>query len=122
MLRTGTTRDGKRYITGRDSRCVRYFIDGWRQTEVSATDLAYLPDSYLSTAELGAIEVYSPMTAPGEFFATSLNGDVCFSVVIWTKFKNRRSVGPSSTVYADVGSLVSSDESPIDRRCCFRKC
>ncbi|HEX6575129.1 MAG TPA: carboxypeptidase-like regulatory domain-containing protein [Gemmatimonadaceae bacterium] len=87
MLRTGATSDGKRYITGRFNGCVRYFVDGWLTTEASPLDLENLPNSYLSTAEIGAVEVYSPLSVPPQFFAMSRSGNVCSVVVIWTKFK-----------------------------------
>jgi hypothetical protein len=55
--------------------------------EYGPTDLEMLPDSYLSTAEIGAVEVYDKMSVPGEFLATSRSGMICSVVLIWTKFK-----------------------------------
>jgi hypothetical protein len=89
MLRTGMTNDGKRYITGRFGDCIRYYIDGFLQAEISAKDLDFLPDSYLSAAELGAVEVYDKLSAPAEFMGYSRDGNPCSVVVIWTKWKLR---------------------------------
>lgn len=68
-------------------KCVRYFVDGIRWSRFSDADASLGPDSYLSGAELAAVEVYSPQTAPGEFFATSKTGAPCASVLVWTKWK-----------------------------------
>jgi hypothetical protein len=88
MLRSGRTADGKRYVNGRGwAPCLRYFIDGRLTMEYGPTDLEMLPDSYLSTAEIGAVEVYDKMSVPGEFLATSRSGMICSVVLIWTKFK-----------------------------------
>ena len=86
MLRAGRTADGKRYITGRFNSCVRYFIDGHLAIDALPTDLEALPDSYLSTAELGAVEVYDALSTPPEFMAAH-NGVPCSTVVVWTKWK-----------------------------------
>jgi hypothetical protein len=88
MLRSAVTADGKRIITGRGSfPCLRYYIDGVLQIEHGPAETDLLPDSYLSPSELGAVEVYDKVSAPGEFFAMSHTGQVCSVVVIWTKFK-----------------------------------
>lgn len=88
MLRARVTSDGKRFITGRGwAPCIRYYLDGHLTMEYSPVDLEMLPDSYLSTAELGAVEVYDKVSAPGEFIATSKSGMVCSVVLIWTKWK-----------------------------------
>jgi hypothetical protein len=87
MLRAKRTNDGRRIITGRRGGCVRYFVDGHRITEANPTDFEALPDSYLSGAELGAVEVYDPLSAPAEYIALSRTGDTCSIVVIWTKWK-----------------------------------
>lgn len=68
-------------------KCVRYFVDGQRWSRLSDDDPSLGPDNYLSGAELAAVEVYSPNTAPGEFFALDRNGVPCASVVVWTKWK-----------------------------------
>jgi hypothetical protein len=87
IIRSGATNTGKRYVTDRYDGCIRYWIDGFEQTEIGNTDLDFLPDSYLSAAELGAVEVYDAISAPAEFQATSHNGYPCTAVVIWTKWK-----------------------------------
>ena len=66
--------------------CVRYWIDGHPWSSMSDTDASLGPDAFLSGAELGAVEVYGPLTAPPEFMAISGSG-LCASVVVWTKFK-----------------------------------
>ncbi len=88
-LRTGTTSDGRRYITGRSGDCIRYFVDGRRWFSGSGNDVDSTPDYWLSATELGAVEVYTPGFAPAEFMGFSNNGGPCSSVVIWTKFKLR---------------------------------
>ena len=40
-------------------------------------------------SELGAIEVYSGLTAPAEFSERQRDGSNCTSIVIWTKWKLR---------------------------------
>lgn len=59
--------------------CMRYFIDGHMQAEGD-------PDEYMSGAEVGAVEVYSPSFVPSEFVGFT-NGQACGAVVIWTKWK-----------------------------------
>jgi hypothetical protein len=86
MLRSGQTADGKRYVSGRFNACVRYFVDGFLAIDAGATDLDLLPDSYLSAAELGAVEVYDAAFTPPQYMA-SHNGMPCETVVIWTKWK-----------------------------------
>jgi hypothetical protein len=66
--------------------CVRYWIDGHMWSSMSDTDASLGPDAFLSGAELGAVEVYGPLTAPAEFVAVSKSG-MCASVVVWTKNK-----------------------------------
>jgi hypothetical protein len=82
-LRVGTTPDGKRYLTGRHSGCINYFVDGMRWFVASRFDPEMSPDSFLSGAELGAVEVYDELSVPAEFMGT----DRCAAVVIWTKQK-----------------------------------
>jgi hypothetical protein len=45
------------------------------------------PDSFLSGAELGAVEVYDELSAPGQYMGVSSRGAACAVVVIWTKQK-----------------------------------
>lgn len=66
--------------------CVRYWVDGHMWSSMSDDDGSLGPDAFLSGAELGAVEVYGPLTAPAEFIALSKQG-LCASVVVWTKFK-----------------------------------
>jgi len=66
--------------------CARYWIDGQMWSSMSDGDPSLGPDAFLSGAELGAVEVYGPLTAPAEFIAVS-NSGMCASVVIWTKNK-----------------------------------
>ncbi len=88
MLRSRPRADGQRYINGRGwGACIRYYLDGKLTTEFQPTDLEMLPNAYLSTSEIGAIEVYDKMSVPGEFIATSRSGMVCSIVAIWTKWK-----------------------------------
>jgi hypothetical protein len=83
-LRMGRTADGRTSVAGRFGDCVRYFVDGhlW-------SDRSEGPDTFLSGAELGAIEVYSPQFAPAEFMSHGVDGRRCNSVVIWTRWKLR---------------------------------
>lgn len=83
-LRTGRTADGRTTISGRFGDCVRYFIDGhlW-------SDMSEGPDMFIAGPEIGAIEVYSPQSAPGEFMSHDRLGRTCNSVVVWTKWKLR---------------------------------
>ncbi|HVF40196.1 MAG TPA: carboxypeptidase-like regulatory domain-containing protein [Gemmatimonadaceae bacterium] len=87
MLRAATGPGGQRYITGRMNGCVRYFVDGFLTPEYGPQNAMMLPDSYLSGAEIAAVEVYDKLSAPGEFFAMSHSGQTCSSVVVWTKKK-----------------------------------
>jgi len=66
--------------------CVRYWVDGHMWSTVSDADASLGPDAFLSGAELGAVEVYGPRSAPAEFIAVSKFGQ-CASVVVWTKNK-----------------------------------
>jgi hypothetical protein len=86
-LRAHALPNGKRFITGPLGECVRYVVDGFVTPTVRASDLDMLPDSYLSTAELGAIEVYRGLAAPPEYILISPSGQPCTVVVIWTKWK-----------------------------------
>jgi carboxypeptidase family protein len=86
MLRSRVSSDGHHYVTGRLNGCIRYFIDGHLQIDASPTDFDVLPDSYLSAAELGAVEVYDALSTPPEFMAAH-RGLPCTTVVIWTKWK-----------------------------------
>lgn len=70
----------------RYSSCMRYWVDGHMWSTVSDADLTLGPDAFLSGAEIAAVEVYGPLTAPPEFIASSKLG-ACASVVIWTKAK-----------------------------------
>lgn len=87
VMRAGADDRGRRYVTGRYGGCVRYFVDGVRWYTKNENEVEELPDAYLSTAEIGAIEVYSGNFAPGQFYASSRDGLPCTSVVVWTKFK-----------------------------------
>jgi hypothetical protein len=82
-LRTGTTTDGKRYLTGRHNGCVNYFVDGVRWFTAGKLDPEMSPDNFLSGAELGAVEVYDELSVPAQFVAI----DQCVTVVIWTRQK-----------------------------------
>ncbi|HUQ47857.1 MAG TPA: carboxypeptidase-like regulatory domain-containing protein [Gemmatimonadaceae bacterium] len=87
MLRSAVDRNGKRMITARGYQpCLRYYIDGTLTAEYAPSQLDMLPDSYLSTAEIAAVEVYDNRSTPAEFSAVSRSGQVCSVVVIWTKF------------------------------------
>lgn len=83
-LRTQRNEHGEEVLTGRNGDCVRYFVDGhiWLDPEES-------PNVYISGRELGAVEVYSGLTAPPQFSAMSPEGRPCTAVVIWTKWKLR---------------------------------
>lgn len=67
--------------------CVKYWVDGHIWSSLSDTDPSLGPDAFLSGAELAAVEVYGPLTAPGEFIAMSKSGGSCASVVVWTRNK-----------------------------------
>jgi hypothetical protein len=86
-LRMGTNADGKRYVTGRHNGCVGYVVDGIRWFSTNPTDVDLSPDSYISTAEIAAVEVYDELAAPAEFARYSITGEPCAVVVIWTKTK-----------------------------------
>ena len=86
-LRTGTNAVGKRYISGRQGGCVAYFVDGMRWSSTDPTDIEMSPDSFLSGAELGAVEIYDALSAPAEYTRFSNRGEPCAVVVVWTKFK-----------------------------------
>ncbi len=86
-LRSGINADGKRYITGRHNGCVGYYVDGIRWFSTNPSDVESSPDSFISTAEIGAVEVYDNLAAPPEYARYSFNGEPCAVVVIWTKNK-----------------------------------
>ncbi len=86
-LRVGTNQEGKRYITSRHNGCVAYVVDGLRWSSTKPTDIEMSPDSFLSGAELGAVEVYDGLSAPAEYIRYSISGEPCAVVVVWTKFK-----------------------------------
>lgn len=87
MLQAAAGPNGKRTINGRGYQpCLRYYIDGTLTAEYGPNQLDMLPDSYLSTAELAAVEVYDRLSVPPEFAALSRSGQACSVVVIWTKF------------------------------------
>jgi hypothetical protein len=87
MLRASLDAKGKRMITGRGYQpCVRYYVDGTLTAEYAPSQLDMLPDSYLSTADIAAVEVYDNLSSPPEFSALSRSGQACSVVVIWTKF------------------------------------
>lgn len=88
MLRVRRAADGRSYVTGRLNGCVRYFVDGQRWLGPQ-DDIDSAPANFLSGAELGAVEVYDTMSAPGEYAAAASNGAPCTVVLIWTKFKLR---------------------------------
>lgn len=86
-------------VQGLRGGCTRYFIDGVKlsaansdarrdlpQSSPTSRDDA-TPDSFLNPAELGAVEVYNYMNAPGEYLSIEPNGRTCNIVVIWTKFR-----------------------------------
>ena len=83
-LRFTRTSSGEETVTGRLGSCVRYFVDGhgW-------SDFDDGPNRYLSGSELGAIEVYTPLTAPPQFMSMDRQGQMCTSIVVWTKWKLR---------------------------------
>ena len=64
--------------------CVNVYIDGMSQMQTGADDLNEL----LPAGEVGAVEVYSAGTAPGEF--TTAGAGNCAAVVIWTRARLRR--------------------------------
>ncbi len=66
---------------GVDDACVKYFVDGFRVAP------GIDPQEYLGGSEIGAVEVYSPYSVPGEFQAVSDRGVPCKAVIIWTKWK-----------------------------------
>ena len=86
-LRSGVNADGKRYITGRHNGCVGYVVDGIRWFSTNPSDIESSPDSFISTAEIGAVEVYDELAAPPEYARYSFSGEPCAVVVIWTKNK-----------------------------------
>ena len=87
MLRATVDSKGRRMITGRGYQsCVRYYVDGTLTAEYAPSQLEMLPESYLSTADIAAVEVYDNVSAPAEFPALSRSGQACSVVVIWTKF------------------------------------
>jgi hypothetical protein len=83
-LRRYRTFDGKDEITARAGGCVAYFVDGvrWFAGEEG-------PNNFISGSELGAVEVYSGLSTPGEYISTGMDGALCSVVVIWTKWKLR---------------------------------
>ncbi len=83
-LRTYYDERGERIITGRRGDCVRYFIDGHRWSEYGEG-----PDTFISGYEIGAIEVYTGLTAPPQFMAHARDGTACSIIVLWTKTKLR---------------------------------
>ena len=83
MLRTYYGSGGDPIITGRRGECLRYYVDGMRWGDFGDT-----PDRFLLGREIGAIEVYSGMTAPAQFMAHQ-RGSQCSVVVIWTRWKLR---------------------------------
>jgi hypothetical protein len=87
MLRSTVDSKGKRIITPRGYQpCLRYYVDGTLTAEYGPTQLDMLPDSYLSTADIAAVEVYDNQSTPPDFSALSRSGQTCSVVVIWTKF------------------------------------
>ena len=85
-LRMATNAEGKRYVTGRHNGCVGYFVDGFRWFTTS-NDPDLSPDSFLSGAELGAVEIYDELSTPPEYARYSTGGMPCAVVVIWTRQK-----------------------------------
>jgi hypothetical protein len=83
-LRRYRTFDGKDEITARAGGCVRYFVDGARWFPGAEG-----PNHFISGNELGAVEVYSNLSTPGEYITTDQNGQICSAIVIWTKWKLR---------------------------------
>jgi hypothetical protein len=86
-------------VQGLRGGCTRYFIDGVKLTSANSDPRLDLPqssptsrddstpDSFLNPAELGAVEVYNHINAPGEYLSIEPNGRTCDIVVIWTKFR-----------------------------------
>lgn len=86
-------------VQGLRGGCMRYFIDGVKLSSASKDVRADLPqssptsrddstpDSFLNPAELGAVEVYNYLNAPGEYLSIAPTGRTCNIVVIWTKFR-----------------------------------
>ena len=64
--------------------CVRYFVDGMLWADFGAS-----PDMFISGHEIGALEVYDGLSAPGQFRSYGKEGGTCTSIVIWTKWKLR---------------------------------
>jgi hypothetical protein len=64
----------------RRARWTRFFVDGWLQPEGD-------PDEYLSGFDIGAVEVYTNLVAPPEFYTFTGKAGACNTVVIWTKWK-----------------------------------
>lgn len=81
-LRMSRTARGDPQVTGRWGECIRYFVDGHRWS-----DFGEGPDGFISGDEIGAVEVYSGFSAPGEYTSFGGNGRTCTSVVVWTKGK-----------------------------------
>jgi hypothetical protein len=83
-LRTYYGSSGEPVVTGRRGECLRYYLDGNRWFENGDT-----PDRFITGREVGAVELYSAMTAPPQFVGLSRDGSPCTVVVIWTKWKLR---------------------------------
>jgi hypothetical protein len=90
-LRSVRTADGHYYITGRAGGCVQYFIDGtpWGFSAGRESDWQLSPDQFVAGGELGAVEIYDPLSAPAEYIRQAGNGQSCSVVLIWTKSKLR---------------------------------
>ena len=90
-LKSVRTADGHFYITGRGGGCVQYFIDGmpWGFSAGRESDWQLSPDQFISGGELGAVEIYDPLSTPAEFMRQAGNGQSCTTVLIWTKSKLR---------------------------------
>jgi hypothetical protein len=90
-LKSVRTADGHYYITGRAGGCVQYFIDAmpWGFSAGRESDWQLSPDQFVSAAELGAVEIYDPLSTPPEFIRQAGNGQSCSTVLIWTKSKLR---------------------------------
>jgi hypothetical protein len=71
--------------------CVQYFIDGmpWGFSAGRESDWQLSPDQFISGGELGAVEIYDPLSTPAEFMRQAGNGQSCTTVLIWTKSKLR---------------------------------
>lgn len=81
MLRLNPTSNGKYVISSaRDPNmgCVTYVVDGSPFKELSPGDI----DDYLQPAELRAVEIYNPSSAPLQFEKSGQTK--CVTVVIWT--------------------------------------